>query len=41
MTAKLDANKKLLLEFFRLGSNLDARKQMLTSDDHSARCALS
>ncbi len=30
--AKLDANKKLLLEFFRLGSNLDARKQMLTSD---------
>jgi predicted SnoaL-like aldol condensation-catalyzing enzyme len=30
--AKLDANKKLLLEFFRLGSNLDARKQMLNSD---------
>ena len=30
--AKLDANKKLLLEFFRLGPNLDARTQMLSAD---------
>ena len=29
---KLEANKKLLLEFFRLGPNLDARTQMLTDD---------
>ena len=30
--AKLDANKKLLLEFFRLGADRDARTQMLTDD---------
>jgi predicted SnoaL-like aldol condensation-catalyzing enzyme len=31
-SGKLDANKKVLLEFFRLGANLDARTQMLTDD---------
>jgi predicted SnoaL-like aldol condensation-catalyzing enzyme len=30
--AKLDANKKVLLEFFHLGANLDARTQMLSED---------
>jgi predicted SnoaL-like aldol condensation-catalyzing enzyme len=30
--AKLDANKKLLVEFFRLGADRDARTQMLTND---------
>jgi predicted SnoaL-like aldol condensation-catalyzing enzyme len=30
--AKLAANKKMLLDFFRLGTNLDARTQMLTND---------
>ena len=30
--AKLEANKNLLFDFFRLGGNLDARTQMLADD---------
>jgi predicted SnoaL-like aldol condensation-catalyzing enzyme len=30
--AKLEANKKLLFDFFRLGANLDARTKMLADD---------
>jgi predicted SnoaL-like aldol condensation-catalyzing enzyme len=30
--ARLEANKKLLIEFFRLGGDLDARTKMLADD---------